>query len=70
MKTKFSVVSFFDPYGDGKSTRKVFKREFFESDLPQDQILEFFLKQNEKANYYSEKIISFKNYKKTKPFIL
>jgi hypothetical protein len=31
MKTQFSIISYFDPYGDMKSNRKVHSRKNFES---------------------------------------
>jgi transposase len=32
MKTQFSIISYFDPYGDMKSKRKILNRKNFESE--------------------------------------
>ena len=73
MKTTFSITSFFYPYGDGKSNRKVFQRKFYHSEFSdRDQIKNFFdtVINNRPTSYYGEKIIKFKSYIKTKPFII
>lgn len=36
--SQFSIISFFDPYGDNKSTRKQFSRKNFESDRTVDEV--------------------------------
>lgn len=68
----FSITTFFDPMGDGKSTRKVFKRSFYHSDNDLDQIQDFFdtVINPDKTTYYREKVIKFAPYKKTKAFII
>lgn len=57
--------------GDGKSTRKVFKRVFYHSTNDRDQVQNFFdTVINNTTSYYGEKIIKFAPYKRTKSFII
>src|SRR6185503_4812501 len=37
-KTTFSIISYFDPYGDMKSSRKELSRENFESEKTLDEV--------------------------------
>lgn len=37
-KSQFSIISYFDPYGDMKSNRKQFSRENFESDKSLEEV--------------------------------
>lgn len=46
MKTQFSIISFFDPYGDKKSTRKQLSRQNFESILSMDDIIKIMTNYN------------------------
>jgi len=64
----FSIISYFDPYGDSKSDKKVFKRHFFNSNLTRDELSQLVLSTNYNRTYYRQIDIIFKNYKKTKPF--
>lgn len=71
MKTTFSITSFFDPMGDGKSERKVFKRNFYHSDSDKQSITNFVATVlNASNSYYGERVLRFKAYKITKPFII
>ena len=66
MKTKFSIISYFDPFGDGKSERKYFKRVNFESSLNLNEVAKRINNFNQKQNYYSSvSISSFDNRIKT-----
>jgi hypothetical protein len=62
--TTFSVISYFDPYGDGKSSRKVFSRQFFHTEKTKEEILQAF--ENRINKYYGGVDLRFKPYKKTK----
>lgn len=66
----FSITSYFDPYGDKKSTRKVFKRRFFKTMKTKEEIIQLFKKKNESRDYYSELTLNFpsKPYKIVKDF--
>lgn len=66
MQTTFSIIRYFDPMGDGKSDRKVLKREFFHSDKSKSEIQAYFDNLNKSTGYYSKITIVFKPYKKTK----
>ncbi len=67
----FSITTFFDPMGDGKSARKVFKRNFYHSNNDREQIQDFTdTVLNASNSYYGERLLKFKDYKKTKPFII
>lgn len=61
----FRVDTYFDPYGDGKSKRKLFKREFFYSFRCYQEILNRF---DTKKYYGSEVIFAIKPYQKAKNF--
>jgi hypothetical protein len=70
-KITFSLTSFFDPMGDGKTARKVFKRSFYHSTNDRESIKNFVdTVLNASNSYYGEKLLKFKNYKKTKSFII
>ena len=61
MKTRFSIISFFDPYGDRKSTRKQLSRQNFESNLSLDEVIKIMTNYNNlnpQNNYYGEKQLS------------
>lgn len=66
----FSVTSYFDPYGDGKSTRRVFSRKFYKTKQSKHEIQELFYKKNRYCDYYSEQLINFpsKPYKRVIDF--
>lgn len=66
----FSVTSYFDPYGDKKSTRKVFKRRFYKTKKTKEEINRLFNKKNESRGYYSEETLNFpsKPYKRVEDF--
>ena len=52
MKNKFSIISFFDPYGDMKSSRKQFSRKNFESDKTLEEVKEI-IKNYSDGKYYN-----------------
>lgn len=54
MKTKFCIISFFDPYGDEKSSRKEFGRKNFTSSMSIEDIQKVVYEYNAKVDYYSE----------------
>ena len=68
MKTTFSTIRYFDPMGDGKSERKVLKREFYHSNKSKADIQTYFDSLNKSTGYYSAISIVFKPYLKTKLF--
>jgi len=61
----FSTTTFFDPFGDGKSVRKVFKRRFYHTDKTKQEIENLF----KSEGYFNEVVLTFKDYKRTKEFI-
>ena len=52
MKTQFSIIIYFDPFGDMKSNRKVLTKRNFESDKPIHEIHEIIEKYNN-GKYYN-----------------
>ena len=67
MITTFSITTFFDPYGDGKSERKVFSRKFYHTEKSEADIKAIF---PDNGKYYGEIRLIFKSYKKTTLFVL
>lgn len=65
MKTKFSIISYFDPYGDMKSTRKVFSRKNYESEKSLDEIKAIIEKYNDGKYYNAVEVGNFDNRVKT-----
>ena len=61
----FRVDFYFDPYGDGKSARKLFKRKFYYSFKNYQEIIERF---HSTKYYESEVIFSEQPYKKATQF--
>ena len=67
MKTTFCIISFFDPYGDRKSTRKIFKRRFFHTEKSKEEVIEKYASlTSEHADYYGGVNLKFAPYKRTK----
>lgn len=61
----FRVDTYFDPYGDGKSDRKLLNRKFYYSFKTYDEIIARF----HSTKYYgSEVTFSEKSYKKARQF--
>lgn len=58
MKTKFSLIRFFDPMGDGKSSRKQHSRKNYKCDLPMNEVEAAINRHNSKGSYYGEIRIS------------
>jgi shikimate kinase len=71
--TTFSITFYYDPFGDGKSKRRILKRSFFHSEKPEQEIRDIFKKrysqygQFAQPRYLAPEII-FKYYKKTNLF--
>lgn len=61
MKTKFSIISFFDPYGDMKSSRKQFSRKNYESEKPLSEVQIIIEKYNDGKYYNAVEVTSFDN---------
>lgn len=55
----FKVVSYYDPYGDKKSNRKVFSRRYYQTKKTKKEIMDIFNKRNEVLTYYSQEIVIF-----------
>lgn len=65
MKTKFSIISFYDPYGDMKSNRKQLRRENCESEKPLSEIKAIIEKYNDGKYYNGVEVVSFDNRSKS-----
>lgn len=69
MKTKFSIISFFDPYGDRKSDRKLLSRRNYESVKSLDEIKILIEVYNDDKYYNAVEVYGFDNrMKKTADF--
>lgn len=66
--TTFSITSYYDPYGDGKSDRKVARRTFYHTNGSVDEVKAYVNKYNITADYYNHLSLVFKPYKRTKEF--
>jgi hypothetical protein len=66
MKTivQFSIISFFDPYGDMKSDRKQFSRENYQSEKPLEEVIKIIETYNDGKYYNAVEVASFDNRKK------
>jgi hypothetical protein len=64
----FRLDRFFDAYGDGKSSRKLFSRKFYKTNKTKDEIVKLISKKNTNAGYYKEIALVFpsKQYKLSK----
>ena len=54
MKTQFSIITFYDPFGDGKSPRKEFKRTNFETNKTLEEVKSIIDGYNDRVGYYAE----------------
>lgn len=61
MKTKFSIISYFDPYGDMKSNRKQLSRKNFESEKSLSEVEQIIEKYNDGKYYNAVAVGSFDN---------
>ena len=52
MKTRFSIITYFDPFGDGKSPRKEFRRTNFETNKTLEEVRNIIDGYNDKVGYY------------------
>ena len=64
-KTQFSIISYFDPYGDMKSNRKQISRKNYESDKSLAEVQEIIEKYNDGKYYNGIDIASFDNRSKS-----
>ena len=53
MKTRFSIITYFDPFGDGKSPRKEFRRTNFETNKTLEEVRNIIDGYNDKVGYYT-----------------
>ena len=65
MKTQFSIITFYDPFGDGKSPRKEFKRTNFETNKTLEEVKSIIDGYNDRVGYYAEIFLT-KLYKRRK----
>lgn len=61
---QFSIISYFDPYGDMKSSRKQLSRENYQSNLSLDEVKAIIEKYNDGKYYNAVEVASFDNRKK------
>lgn len=60
-KTQFSIISYYDPYGDMKSSRKQFSRKNFESDKSLEEVKAIIEKYSDGKYYNGVDVASFDN---------
>jgi hypothetical protein len=65
MKTQFSIISYFDPYGDMKSDRKVLSRKNYESEKSLEEVRVIIEKYSDGKYYNGVEVASFDNRSKT-----
>lgn len=65
MKTQFSIISYFDPYGDMKSNRKQLSRKNYESEKSLEEVKSIIAKYNDGKYYNAVAVASFDNRKKS-----
>jgi len=65
MKTQFSIISFCDPYGDMKSSRKQFSRKNYESEKPLSEVKAIIKKYSDGKYYNGVEVASFDNRSKS-----
>ena len=61
MKTQFSIISYFDPYGDMKSNRKELSRKNYQSHKSIDKITKIIETYNDSKYYNAVKVSNFDN---------
>ena len=61
MKTRFSIISYFDPYGDMKSNRKVLSRKNYESEKSLEEVKAIIEKYSDGKYYNGVDVASFDN---------
>lgn len=59
--TQFSIISYFDPYGDMKSPRKQFSRENYRSEKTLDEVKAIIEKYNNGKYYNGVEVANFDN---------
>lgn len=64
MATQFSIISYYDPYGDMKSTRKQLSRKNYESEKSMEEVKQVIEKYNDGKYYNAVEVASFDNRKK------
>lgn len=65
MNTQFSIISYFDPYGDMKSNRKVYSRKNYESEKTLDEVKAIIEKYSDGKYYNGVDVASFDNRSKS-----
>ena len=65
MKTQFSIISYFDPYGDMKSNRKVHSRKNFESEKSLEEVKAIVEAYSDGKYYNGVDVASFDNRSKS-----
>lgn len=63
--TNFSIITFFDPYGDMKSNRKQLSRKNYQSQKPLSEVKEIVEQYNDGMYYNGVEVASFDNRLKT-----
>lgn len=61
MKTRFSIISYYDPYGDMKSARKIHKRKNYESEKSIEEVKTLIDEYNGGAYYNAVEVANFDN---------
>lgn len=64
MATQFSIISYYDPYGDMKSTRKQLSRKNYESEKSLEEVKQVIERYNDGKYYNAVEVASFDNRKK------
>lgn len=59
--TQFSIISYFDPYGDMKSSRKQLSRTNYQSEKSLDEVKAIIEKYNDGKYYNAVEVASFDN---------
>lgn len=59
--TQFSIISYFDPYGDMKSNRKQLSRKNYQSEKSLDEVKAIIEKYNDGKYYNAVEVASFDN---------
>lgn len=59
--TQFSIISYFDPYGDMKSSRKQLSRENYQSEKSLDEVKAIIEKYNNGKYYNGVEVANFDN---------
>jgi hypothetical protein len=66
----FRVTAYYDPYGDGKSGRKIFKHYYYFTSLSESEVKHHFDVKNACSGYYGEVTVAFMPTPKNKKAIM